>query len=77
MILIAWDDEKGAQLYKADPAGYYCGYKAVSTGVKHLEANNRLEKMIKQKQKFNFKETVEVCEYKTEKNPLQTNNIHP
>lgn len=61
MILIAWDDEIGAQLYKADPAGYYCGYKAVSAGVKQLEANSFLEKKIKKKQEYNFKETIEVA----------------
>ena len=47
MILIAHDDEHGAQVYKADPAGYYCGYKATAAGVKQLEATSFLEKKIK------------------------------
>ena len=60
MILVAIDDETGPQLYKMDPAGYYCGYKATSAGVKQLESNSFLEKKIKKKQDFNFEETVEV-----------------
>jgi len=61
MILIGWDDEHGPQLYKADPAGYFCGYKATSAGVKHLEAGNFLEKRIRKKQDYNHKETVELA----------------
>jgi len=60
MILIGWDDVNGPQLFKADPAGYFCGYKATSAGVKHLEAGNFLEKRIKKKQDYTYKETVEV-----------------
>ena len=37
MILIAIDDENGPQVFNTDPAGYYCGYKATSAGVKQLE----------------------------------------
>ena len=59
MILIAYDDEKGPQVYKTDPAGYYCGYKATSVGVKQTEANNNLEKKIRKKPSWNFTETVE------------------
>ena len=61
MILVACDDEMGPQVYKADPAGYYCGYKATAAGVKQLEANSFLEKKIKKKQVFNLQETIEVC----------------
>lgn len=60
MILIAYDDEKGAQVYKTDPAGYYCGYKATSAGVKQMEANSFLEKKLKKKQEYNQTETVEL-----------------
>ena len=60
MILIAYDDENGPQLFKTDPAGYYCGYKATSAGVKQLEANSFLEKRVKKKQEYNHSETVEV-----------------
>lgn len=60
MILIAYDDEFGPQVYKTDPAGYFCGFKATSAGVKQLEANSFLEKKVKKKQDFAFNEAVEV-----------------
>lgn len=60
MILISFDDEKGPQVYKTDPAGYYCGYKATSVGVKQTEANNYMEKKIRKKPSWSYIETVEV-----------------
>ena len=30
-ILIGIDEERGPQLYKVDPAGYYVGYKVISS----------------------------------------------
>jgi len=59
-MMIGIDDEFGPQMYKADPAGYYCGYKATAAGVKHVEASNYLEKRIKKKQDYNEDETIEV-----------------
>ncbi|WVO14098.1 hypothetical protein L204_101726 [Cryptococcus depauperatus] len=44
MILIGPDDERGPQLFKLDPAGYFTGYKATSSGQKQTEAANFLEK---------------------------------
>ena len=32
MIMIGYDEEKGAQLYRVDPAGNYCGFRACSAG---------------------------------------------
>ena len=61
MILIAIDSENGPQVYKTDPAGYYCGYKATSVGVKQTEANNYLEKKIRKNPSWSYNETVEVA----------------
>ncbi|KAL7424229.1 Proteasome subunit YC7alpha/Y8 (protease yscE subunit 7) [Cryptotrichosporon argae] len=44
MILIGPDDERGPQVFKLDPAGYYVGYKATAAGQKQTEATNFLEK---------------------------------
>lgn len=61
MILIGIDEEVGPQLFKADPAGYYCGYKATSVGAKQTESNSFLEKKLKKKKTFTFEETIETA----------------
>ena len=53
-ILISIDIEKGPLLYKNDPAGHYCGYKAVTSGVKEMEAINYLEKQFKKDPKLHL-----------------------
>nr|CAG8575865.1 3773_t:CDS:2 [Entrophospora candida] len=60
MILIGYDDEKGPQLFKCDPAGYYVGYKATAAGAKQQESLNHLEKKLKKDPKLNYEETIEV-----------------
>uniref|UniRef100_A0A023EL07 Proteasome subunit alpha type n=1 Tax=Aedes albopictus TaxID=7160 RepID=A0A023EL07_AEDAL len=61
MVLIAFDDENGPCVYKTDPAGYYCGYRAISVGVKQTEANSYLEKKLKKKTDFNEKEAIQMA----------------
>lgn len=58
--MISVDEERGPQVYKTDPAGYYCGYKAVSVGPKQTEANNYMEKKIRKKPQWNCIDTIEV-----------------
>lgn len=48
-ILFGVDEELGPLLYKNDPSGYFCGYRAVASGLKDQEASNYLEKQIKKK----------------------------
>ncbi|KAG2460420.1 proteasome subunit alpha type-6-like [Polypterus senegalus] len=61
MILLAIDNEVGPMLLKCDPAGYYCGYKATSVGVKQTEANGYLEKKMRKKMNLTFNTTVELA----------------
>lgn len=61
MILIGIDDELGPQLFKTDPAGYYSGYKATSSGVKQVEAVNFLEKKVKKKVDLGDNDAIELA----------------
>ena len=63
MMLIGYDDELGPQLYKTDPAGFYCGFKATSIGNKQTEANNYLEKKIRKNPSLSYTEAVDVREF--------------
>lgn len=47
MILVGIDPERGPQIFKIDPAGYYVGFRATAAGVKQTEATNFLEKQFK------------------------------
>ena len=62
--MISIDEERGPQVYKTDPAGYFCGYKAISVGPKQTEANNYMEKKIRKKPQWNYEETIEVRDWK-------------
>nr|WCZ58374.1 20S proteasome subunit alpha A-2 [Paratrimastix eleionoma] len=47
VILFTVDDERGPQLFKCEPSGFYAGYKATATGIKEAEAINTLEKKLR------------------------------
>jgi 20S proteasome subunit alpha 1 len=63
MILIGYDDERGPQLFKCDPAGYFVGYKATTAGTKHQEALNQLEKKLKKNPELETDDAIEVWEF--------------
>lgn len=60
MMVVGLDEELGPQLFKCDPAGYYCGFKATAAGVKQTEAASYLEKKIKKKLDWTYEQTIEV-----------------
>lgn len=49
MIIVGLDSEpeRGPQIFKVDPAGYFVGFRATSAGAKQTEAINFLEKQFK------------------------------
>lgn len=49
LTAIGVDEEKGPQVYKVDPAGYYSGYIATAAGQKEQEVNIWLTKNLKDK----------------------------
>jgi len=64
MTLISYDEELGRPVvYKSDPAGYYCAFKACSVGPKSTEANSFLEKKLKKRPDgdFEFDETIQLA----------------
>eukprot|EP01041_Mallomonas_annulata_P011267 gene11267-23571_t len=61
MLFIGVDEEKGAQVYKVDPAGHYLPYKAVAMGKAEPEAINYLEKRVDELSGLNENSTVEMA----------------
>jgi 20S proteasome subunit alpha 1 len=60
-MLFGIDEEKGPQLFKVDPAGYYVGYKATAAGEKEQSATNQLEREFKKKSNFNRDDTLKTA----------------
>ena len=78
MTLISFDEETGPSLYQIDPAGYYRGYRAISAGVKKTEANNLLEKKIRDNPKLDKTKTMHLAvECLSQVKPLLTLEINP
>ncbi|PVU86967.1 hypothetical protein BB559_006297 [Furculomyces boomerangus] len=61
LMIIGVDVEKGPQLYKVDPAGYFIGYKATAAGAKQQEAMNYLEKKMKKTPDLNTEQAIEAA----------------
>ncbi|XP_064538742.1 proteasome subunit alpha type-6-like [Drosophila montana] len=47
MVMIAYDDDLGPCIYKTDPAGYCCGYRATAVGTQMLDALAYLDRKYK------------------------------
>ena len=60
-MLVSIDEERGAQLWKVDPAGYVSGFRATSAGTKETEALNHLEKKLKTPSPMDYDETVQMA----------------
>jgi len=61
MLMIAYDDEAGPQIFRVDPAGYFRGMRAMGLGVKQQAANSFLEKKFKKKADYSYEETVQLA----------------
>jgi 20S proteasome subunit alpha 1 len=70
-LLFTIDDERGPQLYKIDPAGYFVGYRAAATGEKEQSAVNNLEREFKKNRDLSTDEAIK-CAIKTLQTTLST-----
>ena len=60
-MYISIDEEKGPQLFKVDPAGYYVGYRACAAGSKEQEATNQLELKFKNDPEFSYDDALQAA----------------
>jgi len=58
-IFCAIDEEKGAQLYRVDPAGHFSGHRGCAAGPKEQEACNLLQTSLKANSSMNLNETLQ------------------
>jgi 20S proteasome subunit alpha 1 len=61
ILLIGLDDEKGAQVFKIDPAGHYLPYKGTAIGKFEPEAMNFLEKKVSDFEAMDENTTIEMA----------------
>ncbi|XP_063535440.1 proteasome subunit alpha type-6-like [Cydia strobilella] len=61
MMLIAYDPETGPVVYKTDPSGYYCSYKACAAGAKATDAGAYLEKKLKKRADLPTDDTIQLA----------------
>ncbi|KAL4713102.1 hypothetical protein ACJJTC_004488 [Scirpophaga incertulas] len=61
MMMIAYDAETGPSVYKTDPSGYYCAYRAAAAGAKATDAAALLEKKLRKRSELSTDDAVQLA----------------
>lgn len=61
MLMIGYDEEDGAQVFRVDPAGYYRNMRGAGLGVKSTSIKLALEKKLKKKSDFDQDGTIQAA----------------
>lgn len=61
VILFGIDEERGPQLYRIDPSGDFCGYKATASGEKDATATSYLEKCLQKGPVNSFEDATRIA----------------